>query len=80
MSDETKKPEAKAANNTAPAQAQGPDLTVQDLTALKNIIDVASQRGAFKPSEMVTVGQTYMRLEQFLAAVAAQQAQAPQGV
>lgn len=80
MSDETKKPEAKAANAAAPAQAQGPDLTVQDLTALKNIIDVASQRGAFKPSEMVTVGQTYMRLEQFLAAVAAQQAQAPQGV
>jgi hypothetical protein len=76
MSEETKNTEAKA----APAQAQGPDLTVQDLNALKNIIDVASQRGAFKPSEMVTVGQTYMKLEQFLAAVAAQQAQAPQGV
>lgn len=76
MSEETKNTEAKAAS----AQAQGPDLTVQDLNALKNIIDVASQRGAFKPSEMVTVGQTYMKLEQFLAAVAAQQAQAPQGV
>jgi hypothetical protein len=76
MSEETKHTEAKA----APDQAQGPDLTVQDLNALKNIIDVASQRGAFKPSEMVTVGQTYMKLEQFLAAVAAQQAQAPQGV
>jgi hypothetical protein len=57
----------------APAQEQGPDLTVQDLQALKSIIDVASQRGAFKPNEMVTVGQTYGKLEQFLAAVTQQQ-------
>ncbi len=77
MSDKAKTTEAEAETITAPAQpqAQGPDLTVQDLTALKNIIDVASQRGAFKPSEMMTVGQTYMKLEQFLAAVAAQQTQ-----
>lgn len=81
MSEETKAPEAEATAQQ-PAQqpeAQGPDLTVQDLQALKNIIDVASQRGAFKPNEMVTVGQTYGKLEQFLAAVAAQQTQAPQG-
>ena len=57
----------------AEAQAQGPDLTVQDLQALKSIIDVASQRGAFKPNEMMTVGQTYSKLEAFLGAVAAQQ-------
>ena len=64
----------------APAQQQGPDLTVQDLQALKNIIDVASARGTFKPNEMVTVGQTYSKLESFLAAVAAQQQnQTPQG-
>ena len=54
-------------------EAQGPDLTVQDLQALKSIIDVASQRGAFKPNEMMTVGQTYSKLEAFLGAVAAQQ-------
>jgi hypothetical protein len=59
----------------APAQQEqsGPDLTVQDLQALKSIIDVASQRGAFKPNEMMTVGQTYSKLETFLAAVANQQ-------
>ena len=57
----------------AEPQAQGPDLTVQDLQALKSIIDVASQRGAFKPNEMMTVGQTYSKLEAFLGAVAAQQ-------
>ena len=59
----------------APAKQQGPDLTVQDLQALKSIIDVASQRGAFKPNEMMTVGQTYTKLEQFLNAVVQQPAQ-----
>lgn len=71
MSEENTAPEVDA--TTAPSQAAGPDLTVQDLQSLKSIIDVASQRGAFKPSEMVTVGQTYNKLETFLAAVAQQQ-------
>jgi len=61
------------------AQSAGPDLTVQDLTALKSIIDVASQRGAFKPNEMMTVGQTYTKLETFLNAVSQSQTQQPQG-
>lgn len=73
---ETKKPEAVPAPEAAQnQQAAGPDLTVQDLQALKTIIDVASSRGAFKPNEMVTVGQTYSKLEQFLVAIAAQQSQ-----
>lgn len=59
-------------------QAQNPELTVQDLNALKAIIDVASSRGAFKPNEMTTVGQTYSKLEQFLLAVGAQQQQPEQ--
>tara|TARA_R110000851_G_scaffold149970_2_gene290707 strand:+ start:5747 stop:5995 length:249 start_codon:yes stop_codon:yes gene_type:complete len=54
-------------------QAPGADLSVQDLQALKQIIDVASSRGAFKPNEMVQIGQTYNKLDSFLAAVAAQQ-------
>lgn len=61
--------------NQAKEEPQAPDLTVQDLNSIKSIIDVASQRGAFKPNEMVTVGQTYNKLEQFLAAVASQQSQ-----
>ena len=61
-------------SSNAPApQEQGPDLTVSDLNALKSIIDVASTRGAFKPNEMMTVGQVYNKLESFLAAVTAQQ-------
>ena len=56
------------------AEAAAPtELTVQDLQALKVIIDVASQRGAFKPGEMVTVGQTYNKLESFLEVIAASQ-------
>ena len=61
------------------AQSTAPDLTVQDLTALKSIIDVASQRGAFKPNEMMTVGQTYTKLETCLNAVSQSQSQQPQG-
>lgn len=70
MSEETKVDGAAEAPAQQPAQAE---LTVQDLQSLKAIIDVASQRGAFKPNEMMTVGQTYNKLEAFLNAVAAQQ-------
>ena len=61
------------AENTAAESESGAELTVQDLTALKQIIDVASQRGTFKPNEMTAVGQTYTKLETFLNAVQQQQ-------
>lgn len=66
---------------TAPeaTEGQAPDLTVQDLNALKAIIDVASQRGAFKPNEMTVVGTTYTKLENFLNAVAAAAEQQQEG-
>ena len=57
------------------------DLTINDLQAMKTIIDIASSRGAFKPNEMVAVGQTYNKLTTFLDTVAkqaeAQKAQTP---
>ncbi len=62
-------PEAEA-KTEAPAAAE---LTVQDLTAIKQIIDVASSRGAFKANEMAVVGGVYNKLESFLGAVQAQQ-------
>ena len=49
------------------------DLNVNDLNTLKQIIDIASSRGAFKPNEMVVVGQTYNKLAAFLEQVAKQQ-------
>ena len=44
-----------------------------EFSNLKQIIDVASSRGAFKPNEMTVVGTVYTKLETFLNAVAAQQ-------
>jgi hypothetical protein len=58
---------------TAPAQA--PDLNVNDLLALRNLIDVVTQRGAFKANELSSVGILFDKLEAFLQAVQAQQAQ-----
>lgn len=61
----------------APAEApkEGAELNINDLNAMKLIIDVASQRGAFKPNEMVMVGQTYNKLATFLETVAKQSQQ-----
>ena len=65
-------------NNTQETPEQSNDLSVNDLNAMKVIIDIASSRGAFKPNEMVAVGQTYTKLTAFLDAVAAQQKANPQ--
>jgi hypothetical protein len=48
------------------------ELNINDLNAMKVIIDIASSRGAFKPNEMVAVGQTYAKLTAFLDQVAKQ--------
>jgi hypothetical protein len=65
MTDEVKKEEV-----TQPAAEQpGTDLTISDLNALKTIIDVATQRGAFKAAEMEAVGKVYNKLNNFLASV-----------
>jgi hypothetical protein len=55
------------------APEKSTDLTINDLNAMKVIIDIASSRGAFKPNEMVAVGQTYTKLTAFLENVAQQQ-------
>ena len=47
-------------------------LSITDLAVLKNVIDVASTRGAFQASEMKTVGEVYEKLTAFLNAVVAQ--------
>lgn len=70
----TAAPSDNAPQATPSAPQQANELTIQDLSNLKQIIDVASGRGAFKPNEMMTVGSTYSKLETFLNAVAQQQA------
>lgn len=55
---------------------QTTNLTIADLDALRNIIDLACKRGAFQASEMSYVGENFDRLNQFLEAII-QQAQEP---
>ena len=56
--------------NTAPAAEAQPqmapvELTVQDLGVIRSVIDVATQRGAFKANELEAVGKTYNKLDTF---------------
>jgi hypothetical protein len=67
--------------STQPQTDNTNDLTIQDLALMKSIIDLASQRGAFKAAEMAAVGTIYNKLTNFLKIVeeqskAAQAAQA----
>jgi hypothetical protein len=60
----------------APAEGEAPatpDLTVNDLQALKAIIDVCTQRGAFRANELASVGTVFNRLTAFLDHIAPQQ-------
>lgn len=63
----------------ASAKPDANELTINDLNAMKVIIDIASSRGAFKPAEMTVVGQTYTKLTTFLEAVAKQAETSKQG-
>lgn len=77
MTAETKETEVQ--NTTQPTGEQTPegqtpegqatDLNINDLVALKSIIDIASSRGAFKANELEAVGKTYNKLNSFLEAV-----------
>jgi hypothetical protein len=48
------------------------NITVADLNLLKNIIDLASTRGAFRAAELKEIGEVYNKLAAFLDAVVAQ--------
>lgn len=50
------------------------NITIADLNLLKNIIDLASTRGAFRAGEMKEIGEVYNKLAVFLEAVVAQAA------
>lgn len=71
----TQEPVAEVSSPEAtPQPAAGPDLNVSDLVALKSIIEVATQRGAFKANELEAVGKTFNKLNVFLEAVAKKEA------
>ena len=62
---------APAAAPAAEANGQSGDLNINDLVAIRSIVDVASSRGAFKAAEMEAVGKIYNKLNTFLEAVTA---------
>ena len=47
-------------------------ITIQDLASIQNVIETACSRGAFKASEMKSIGELYEKLSAFLQAVKAQ--------
>ena len=51
--------------------AQAPSLTLQDLILVAQIIQLKSQRGAFKAEELADVGNLYTKLIAFLQATGA---------
>lgn len=42
------------------------DLNINDLNALRQIIEVTNSRGSFKANEMEAVGRVYNKLAKFL--------------
>jgi len=74
MTDEVKDTAPAEQPQTQSAPAQGPDLNLTDLAALKSIVEVATQRGAFKAAELEAVGKVYNKLNTFLESVAKKEA------
>lgn len=74
MSEEiTNEAASEAAPQAEGAAQAGTDLSVNDLATIRNIIDVASTRGAFKANELESVGRIYNKLDVFLNSLTAQQ-------
>ena len=67
-----KKQENVQAETSAPEQTQqAPGLTLQDLVLVAQIIQLTSQRGAFRAEELANVGTLYNKLIAFLQATGA---------
>jgi len=54
---------------TQPTQPEQVTLTLEDLNSVLQIIDVATQRGAFRPKEFTAVGTIYEKISNFLGQV-----------
>lgn len=63
---QVQEPKTPAPAAEAPA---GPDLNLTDLASLKSIVEIATQRGAFKANELEAVGRTFNRLSTFIDSV-----------
>jgi hypothetical protein len=54
-------------NTTQPTQ-----ITITDLDIIRNVIDLASSRGAFRGAELTQVGAVFDKLNNFLNEIVAQ--------
>lgn len=63
---------SKKDNKETVAETTAPEatLTLQDLTLVANIVDLAVQRGAFKGAEAETVGKQFNKLVDIIKAIA----------
>jgi hypothetical protein len=50
--------------------AASAELNLSDLASLRSILEVASNRGAFRAAELEAVGKAYNKLNTFLESVA----------
>ena len=60
-----------ATTPAANTQSAAPGLTLQDLVLVAQIIQLTSQRGAFKAEELADVGNLYNKLVVFLQSTGA---------
>ena len=59
--------------------SQPNSLTMADMAALVNIIEVACARGSFRANELSSVGQVYDRLKNFVSLTAVPESTLPAG-
>jgi len=72
---QTEQPETQ----TAPEVAGAPEsISLNDLQLLLQIVDLASNRGAFRGAELTQVGAIFDKLNAFLSFIAEQQAESPE--
>ena len=69
MTEENTVEQTATVDQSAAPDAPAADLNISDLLAVKSIIEIASQRGAFKANELEGVGKIYNKLSNFLEAV-----------
>ncbi len=55
-----------------------PTLTIADLNSLKTIVEISTQRGAFRANELTSIGVVYDKLANFVAQAAAANEEAAQ--
>ena len=69
-------PAKTVAYHEAAEQQTSPMISLQDLATTLGLLNIAIKRGAYEPTELETVGQTFNKLQTFLQSQAEAQAQA----